>query len=142
LKLKLTKCAKCKQSKLYSEFISQITGDKCTNCNTCNQSRDNRHYGSLGGIIRRKINDCLKNDRKYKRPYTLENQIDHDYCKELVRQYILKNGYKCVSCGDEMIFENIKHAKNQFTFDRIDNTLAHIKGNIQIICKSCNCHKR
>ena len=43
---------------------------------------------------------------------------------------------RCRCCGETMVFETGK--KNKVTVNRIDNSLGHVKGNCELLCKICN----
>lgn len=49
----------------------------------------------------------------------------------------------CAKCGCEMKTNRYyKFDSQQFSIDRIDSTKGHLQGNIQLLCKECNCAKK
>jgi len=143
LRLKEVKCSKCKGKKIITEFISE-SGYIYASCQYCRTYNDRYYHGTnLRSVIKRKIEGLLAGDRKHNRPYTDDNKIDVDHCMSLINQHRQLYGDWCMARGEAhkhpMIFENIKKAKNQFTFDRTNDNLAHTKDNVKhIICYSCN----
>ena len=50
---------------------------------------------------------------------------------------------ECPLCSSELIYAgHRKPPSNSPTIDRIDNSLGYVPGNVQVICRSCNCRKR
>lgn len=78
-------------------------------------------------IIVDRINQHIRNDILNKRVMT--NYIDVEYIENM-----LDNTYCCKYCSKDIDYQN-------FSIDRINNDLGHIKNNIQIICKMCNITK-
>lgn len=91
-------------------------------------------YHSFKKNIEKKIAGHLKYDKS--KGYTTD--ID---CSYIMNMFKKQNGC-CNKCNCEMKCN--KYTVNdgkQFSIDRIDSNLGHIKGNIQLLCKSCNCSK-
>jgi hypothetical protein len=66
----------------------------------------------------------------------IENtDITVDICMELIE----KSDGICISCNCEMLFENVtRYCVYQFTIDAIDPPKGHTKGNIRLLCFTCN----
>lgn len=85
--------------------------------------------------INNKLKSCYEYDNKKK----YHNDITTEYINTL---FIKQNG-DCVKCGCMMKTSNYsKGDKKQFSIDRIDSTKGHVKGNIQLLCWSCNRAKK
>jgi hypothetical protein len=57
--------------------------------------------------------------------------------------YLLKIWKRCIYCKvDLKIYEYNARDPDQYSIDRIDNTIGHVKSNIVISCYSCNIIKR
>ena len=95
------------------------------------------HRGDdIRSILVAKIACSLQTDRVKNRPYTDDNKITIDYVLEL---YNKLPDYKCPYCSIEMVCTNFeKHQIDQITINRLDNCLAHIKGNVEFCCYFCN----
>jgi len=96
--------------------------------------KDYSRGSNLDSIIVAKINKCKSNDRAKHRP--IDNKyIDVDYIKNLIQQ----NGPICKYCQCELKYTNFDaNEKSQFTINRLDNNLPHLKGNCEICCWKCN----
>ena len=81
-----------------------------------------------------KINKYYSTDLK--KGLSLEKYITVDYIYELIEK--TKN---CIYCNSKILLNYQRNSKKQFSVDRIDSTLCHSIGNVQIICLSCNCSK-
>ena len=80
--------------------------------------------------IRVKIGDYRKRDKKR----GIQNTMSLNDCIELIKDIKF-----CCGCGCRMIFEDYKPwCLYQFTYDKIDNKLGHVKDNIKICCYHCN----
>jgi hypothetical protein len=100
----------------------------------------NKQYfkSSLDIILNQKIKNHIKADIKYNRHYNEDDYITIEYAKEM----LIKCNNKCSLCNIELKLTNFEFQdKQQFSIDRIDNKLAHIKTNCQITCCHCN-HKK
>jgi hypothetical protein len=89
----------------------------------------------LNAIISNKISNYKCQDNRYGRP--LDNYITIDYVRKLLE---IQN-YKCYICSDTVLIDKWeKYCLYQFTIDRINNNLGHIKSNCLISCYFCNCY--
>jgi len=87
-------------------------------------------------ILLSKINAYKKQDIKRGKVITNDYVTIND-----VKKLLFKQENKCYVCGDNVITEEWgKNCLYQFTLDRIDNKLAHIKSNVLICCNYCNCY--
>lgn len=85
--------------------------------------------------IKKKILGHIDYDNKK----NYNNNIDVDCVKDL---FVRQNG-DCVKCGCMMkTFNYSKGDKKQFSIDRIDCNLGHIRGNVQLMCWGCNRAKK
>ena len=83
--------------------------------------------------IKKKINNCIRNDNT---KFKIKGDITYEYIYQLLQ--IQK--YKCHICNELILTDNYKpYCCNQFSIDRIDNTLPHNKNNVKISCYFCNC---
>ena len=97
-------------------------------------------YGTnLDHKIANKIRGHKRADKQYNRPFAGGDYITIEWVKT---QLDLCHN-KCVLCGKDLKLTNYE-AKDpdQFSIDRIDNALAHVKSNCQITCWQCNCDKK
>ena len=87
--------------------------------------------------IKKKIDSHLAEDKLKHRD--TKNYVDVEYIKDLYT----KQAGLCERCECEMLTANYpKNCGRQFTIDRIDSNLGHVKGNVKILCWSCNCSKK
>ena len=57
-----------------------------------------------------------------------------------VKKLLYKQEYKCYICADKVLTDTWEdRCLYQFTLDRIDNSIAHVKTNCLIACYYCNC---
>lgn len=62
---------------------------------------------------------------------------------EWVKNKIEKHKHICTLCGKALKLVGYDYNdKDQFSIDRKDNKVAHIKSNCQIICWNCNIKKK
>ena len=82
-----------------------------------------------------KICKKLKGHLEYDKKKGYENDIDVDYITNL---YEKQNG-SCVKCDCSMKTWNYNRGdKQQFSINRIDSKIGHLKGNINLMCWGCN----
>jgi hypothetical protein len=88
--------------------------------------------------IEKKINSYKHQDILKKR-YDENNIIDY----HKTRQLILDCNLTCHYCKENVfiLYEKVRDM-NQWTLDRIDNDLGHIKNNVVISCLKCNLNRR
>ena len=92
-----------------------------------------KEYQQTTGAIVCKISHTKEADIKKNREFN----IDVDYIKELLEN----QQYNCANCNIKVKMEwTDKFDKEQFSINRIDNKIGHIKGNVEITCWGCN-HK-
>jgi len=86
-------------------------------------------------IIAQKILNYKRNDQIANRPYTEE-----DYITALwVAERLICCGNKCELCQKELKIAGYEgYDTDQFSVDRINNNLAHLKTNTRITCLHCN----
>ena len=86
--------------------------------------------------LERKINGYKNQDIKKKK---LDNLITYDECLEK----LVISRLKCYYCKNNCLltYENIRE-ENQWTLDRLDNTIGHSKDNVVICCLKCNLKRR
>lgn len=46
----------------------------------------------------------------------------------------------CYMCGNRMSFE--KNTPHKVTVNRLNDTIGHYKGNIELMCRKCNCSRK
>jgi hypothetical protein len=54
-----------------------------------------------------------------------------------IRKEFWKCSGLCRGCGEHMALE--KGGANKVTMNRLNNDLAHVLGNCELLCKACNC---
>ena len=96
-------------------------------------------YVPVNKTFEENIKKKLLGHKEYDNKKKYTNDIDVDYVQDL---FVKQNG-DCVKCGCMMkTFNYSKGDKMQFSIDRIDCNLGHIKGNIQLMCWGCNRAKK
>ena len=69
----------------------------------------------------------------------MEDFIDVEYIEKIRAEQM----DTCAMCHKEMLFINYSpRCMNQFSVDRIDSNLGHVKGNVRLTCLSCNVGKK
>lgn len=136
-------CKECKQEKelcCFELFKSKAKKYYRRTCKTCkyritykalkNNPSRYEHHLSLRKKKRLDINKrpqtILKDTRSFDHTKKLENDLDVDFIKD-----IIKNG--CEYCGDK---------DSLIGLDRIDNTIGHLKNNVKPCCTRCNFLRR
>ena len=90
-----------------------------------------KEYNKSKGAIKEKLKHCKENDVKYNREF----DIDEDYVNELLK----KQNNTCNNCNIKMKLEwEDAYDKEQFSINRLDNSIGHIKTNCEITCWGCN----
>ena len=79
--------------------------------------------------LNKRVEGYINQDRKAGRQYDSKNYIDAAFIIDLLK----KCRNRCCLCSNIM---------TDWVVDRIDNTIGHVKGNCQILCKNCNCSKK
>lgn len=71
--------------------------------------------------------------------YDTKKGYENNIVVEDVKELFKKQNGDCVKCGCMLkTFNYSKGDKQQFSIDRIDSKMGHCKGNIQLLCWSCN----
>ena len=83
-----------------------------------------------------KIQGYKEQDRKCYRKFKKEDYIDYNWVR--------KQGMHCIKCNKlfDISFDKNNNVTSDMTIDRINNNVAHVKDNCQIMCLQCNCTKR
>lgn len=91
---------------------------------------------SLGKRIYLKLRTCVRADAERKRVVTTINYID--------REWIVANiPARCPYCRVAIKTDWVTPGDaTQFSIDRLDNSIAHLKSNCRIICLGCNHARR
>lgn len=99
----------------------------------------NYRISNIDRIINGKILLHKKEDAECNRLYNEIEYINSDW----IKNYLIKCDNTCSICHNGLKLTNYEYlSKEQFSVDRIDNSLAHIKSNCQIICLGCNLRKK
>jgi len=94
---------------------------------------------NIDRIINGKLQLHKKEDKKYERTYNEEDYINTDWIKNT----LITCDNTCSICHRGLKLTNYEYlSKEQFSVDRINNKIAHIQSNCQIICLECNLKKR
>jgi hypothetical protein len=93
-------------------------------------------------FIRRQIHHKVmgyKYQDVQKQLFVPEKFVDEEYTIELIK----KSNFQCIYCNHhvKLVYEHVRDPK-QWTLDRMDNKLGHIKGNVEIACLQCNVHRK
>ena len=88
-------------------------------------------YRKSNGAIKEKLSSSRESDVMYNREFN----IDEEYVKELLEN----QNYKCSRCNINVKMEWTENKDlEQFSINRLDNKIGHIKGNCEITCWGCN----
>lgn len=137
---------KKKSTKKYYEKNKQILNKKTieyqkthreqANASTRKHHR-NHHKIDLNYIVKEKLNDYRKADKLRNREIT-----DEFITVDWVIKALENCNNKCEGCGIDMKLISFDPLDNtQFTVDRKDNSIAHLKDNCWILCLQCNRNK-
>ena len=93
---------------------------------------------SVKKAVRKKIQSYKQQDIK-KNKFSKENFIKTD---ELYEKLVISK-LKCYYCKEKtlLMYEN-KREMQQWTLDRLDNSIGHEKNNVVICCLKCNLERR
>ena len=90
-----------------------------------------KEYKKAKGIIKMKLKDYKENDKKHNREF----DIDEDYVILLLQ----KQNNICNRCKKQVKLEwEDAYDKEQFSINRLDNSIGHIKSNVEMTCWGCN----
>ena len=109
---------------------------KYVNMLFCNQ--EFTHSKKLKHEIKKKINGYKSQDIKKER-HDADKLISFDETIELLVTSKLKCHY-CSKCV-QLLYDNVRD-KDQWTLERIDNSIGHFKENLVISCLECNLKRR
>lgn len=99
-----------------------------------------KHYkkSTLDIVIIRKIGHAKDKDVKYHRTYDDDEYVTVDW----VKNKLIKYDNTCKLCSKGLKITGYDYLDpDQFTIDRKNDDIAHIKSNCQIICWRCNLMK-
>lgn len=84
-------------------------------------------------LLKDMVRGYKEQDKKKDRAYVEEEFVHPDWISGKLRAC----GGKCRLCGEHMVLE--KGAKHKVTVNRLNNDLAHVMENCELLCKACNC---
>ena len=92
--------------------------------------------------IRRQINYKINSykGQDVKKGLLLESEfVDYDYVLNL----LIEKQLKCFYCNETVLlmYDAVRDSK-QWTLDRMDNSMGHNRGNVEIACLICNLRRR
>lgn len=88
--------------------------------------------------IRRKMQGYKAQDIE-KHLWDVTQFVDYEYILEL----LVQSQMNCVYCRKPtMVLYTYVREPKQWTLERMDNSLGHIRGNVQIACLTCNLRRR
>lgn len=131
------------RSKNYREENKEILSEKHkkyyeNNKNELNKKMKVYAKSSIEVILKNKIKNYKQRDIHYNRQFNDDDYVSIEYVNEM----LTKCNNRCSLCSIELKLTNFEKRDNQqFSIDRLDNKIAHIKSNIQITCLGCNQHK-
>jgi len=129
-----------KETDFYKEnqlqLLSSIERSSDKDKSLCSLEEKKIHF--LREQIRQKIYNYHAQDMK-KELYNVENFITLEYILQKLKDCNLD----CYYCREPVyIWYEIAREPKQWTVERIDNTIGHDIGNIEIACLSCNLKRR
>lgn len=95
----------------------------------------------LRGWLSRMIASCLASDTRAGRAFNAETAITTDEVLRLLRtseKGKTRWHLTCAACSREMQLLCGGYDADKLSIDRLNNLLAHVKGNIQLLCLRCN----
>jgi hypothetical protein len=98
----------------------------------------NPHLLEIHRQINYKIHSYRSQDLK-KSLYDESRFVDYTYVMELLREKRLL----CFYCRESttLMYDTVRDGK-QWTLDRMDNSMGHNRGNVEIACLTCNLRRR
>ena len=98
----------------------------------------NPHLLEIHRQINYKIHSYRSQDLK-KSLYDESRFVDYTYVMELLREKKLL----CFYCRESttLMYDTVRDGK-QWTLDRMDNSMGHNRGNVEIACLTCNLRRR
>ena len=99
---------------------------------------DDSYLKEIHRQINYKIHSYRSQDLK-KSLYDESKFVDHTYVMEL----LLEKKLLCFYCREsvQLMYETVRDGK-QWTLDRMDNSMGHNRGNVEIACLTCNLRRR
>lgn len=85
-------------------------------------------------MLEKRIAGYVKQDAKAGREYKDDEFLDLATARKLVEE----SNYRCAHCFNSIGERRNQPERYQLSFDRIDNSLAHVKGNLVVSCVGCN----
>lgn len=85
-----------------------------------------------------KVENYKKQDQNAGRAFEKDKFIDADWIKEAYSKLPVKACSCCRTPYETVIEQGTGTVTSNLTVDRIDNDLAHLKTNCQLLCKTCN----
>ena len=127
---------KCLKHRLLNRKSQQKArgGGDCDSCDVKSTTTRSITTKMLKKKIYDKIQKYYSTDKK--KGLSLENYITVDIVYNLIQKTS-----NCIYCNDKILYNYMRNDKKQFSVDRIDSSLSHCVGNIQIICLTCNVSK-
>ena len=113
------------------------------NINVEEEEKEKEIINIIKKQIDRKIYGYKQQDMK-KKNYDKDSEKYKDFIEfENIIEYMKKYELKCHYCHKEMLilYENVRDS-SQWTVDRIDNDIGHIKSNFNLVCLKCNLKRR
>lgn len=98
-------------------------------------------------VIKKQINSKIysyKQQDMKKKNYDENSESYKDFIDfDIIIEEMNKCDLKCRYCRKEMLilYENVRD-NSQWTVDRINNDIGHIKGNFNLVCLKCNLKRR
>jgi hypothetical protein len=90
-----------------------------------------RKYNKSTGALKKKIRRHRDEDE--------EKGRDNDITESYVIRLLAKQDSKCIHCAIKVkLVWTEAYDKAQFSINRIDNSLGHLRGNVEICCLQCN----
>ena len=112
--------------------------EKLLNIETIPTMASNPHLLEIHRQINYKIHSYRSQDLK-KSLYDESRFVDYTYVMELLREKRLL----CFYCRESttLMYDTVRDGK-QWTLDRMDNSMGHNRGNVEIACLTCNLRRR
>lgn len=141
--VELRKCTRCHSKIMLSYYSKNRKGLYFKTCDKCRKynkiyhvnNKEKKNLTSLryarNNPIEIIISNCRLADKRTNRFFNLD---------KIYVQHVLDNQeYHCYSCNNILEMSNgNNHNRKQFSIDRVDNVLGHIKGNVVASCLFCN----
>lgn len=110
---------------------------KITDASTLNTSESTEAF-LVEQQIRRKMQGYKAQDLE-KHLWDVSQFVDYDY----ILQLLVQSRMTCIYCRKPtmVLYEYVREPK-QWTLERMDNSLGHNCGNVQIACLTCNLRRR